>query len=197
MSDAYTLFREGQKRLRTGMAAQATVPLERAKRLEPEQGVDPRSARDRLLPPRALGETRSASSARSSRSSRRPTTTRTTRSAGRSSSWGGPPRRTATTSSPSSMDPGSETLRRPHPRPRRPVRAVVQRVARASAAPGGSIGAGLCILLGIADGDDRPRGRAAGREGRAPADLRERGRAGSTARSSTRAAPRSSSASSR
>ena len=35
MSDAYTLFREGQKRLRTGMAAQATVPLEKAKKLEP------------------------------------------------------------------------------------------------------------------------------------------------------------------
>jgi Flp pilus assembly protein TadD len=35
MSDAYDLFREGQQRLRKGMAAQATVPLERAKRLEP------------------------------------------------------------------------------------------------------------------------------------------------------------------
>ncbi len=35
MSDAYDLFREGQRRLRGGMAAQATVPLERAKRLEP------------------------------------------------------------------------------------------------------------------------------------------------------------------
>jgi Flp pilus assembly protein TadD len=35
MSDAYDLVREGQKRLRGGMAAQATVPLERAKRLEP------------------------------------------------------------------------------------------------------------------------------------------------------------------
>ena len=33
--DAYDLFREGQKRLRTGLTAQATVPLERAKRLEP------------------------------------------------------------------------------------------------------------------------------------------------------------------
>jgi Flp pilus assembly protein TadD len=33
--DAYDLFREGQKRLRTGMTAQATVPLEKAKRLEP------------------------------------------------------------------------------------------------------------------------------------------------------------------
>src|SRR5437763_11205952 len=35
MSEAYTLFREGQQRLRKGMTAQATVPLERAKRLEP------------------------------------------------------------------------------------------------------------------------------------------------------------------
>ena len=35
MSDAYTLFREGQARLRKGFAAQATVPLEKAKRLEP------------------------------------------------------------------------------------------------------------------------------------------------------------------
>jgi D-tyrosyl-tRNA(Tyr) deacylase len=33
------------------------------------------------------------------------------------------------------------------------VRAVVQRVRRASATPGGSIDAGLCILLGVADGD--------------------------------------------
>src|SRR6201989_2154375 len=37
MSDAYQLFREGQKRLRTGLTAQATVPLEKAKRLEPEK----------------------------------------------------------------------------------------------------------------------------------------------------------------
>src|SRR3954464_3560009 len=37
MSDAYQLFREGQKRLREGMAAQATVPLEKARRLEPEK----------------------------------------------------------------------------------------------------------------------------------------------------------------
>jgi Flp pilus assembly protein TadD len=35
MSDTYDLFREGQKRLRNGMAAQATVPLERARKLEP------------------------------------------------------------------------------------------------------------------------------------------------------------------
>jgi Flp pilus assembly protein TadD len=35
MSDAYHHFREGQKRLRKGMTAQATVPLEKAKKLEP------------------------------------------------------------------------------------------------------------------------------------------------------------------
>ena len=34
------------------------------------------------------------------------------------------------------------------------MKAMVQRVARASATPGGAIGAGLCILLGVADGDD-------------------------------------------
>jgi len=34
------------------------------------------------------------------------------------------------------------------------VRAVVQRVARASSTPGGSIGPGLVVLLGIANGDD-------------------------------------------
>jgi D-tyrosyl-tRNA(Tyr) deacylase len=33
------------------------------------------------------------------------------------------------------------------------MRAVLQRVTRASASPGGSIGPGLCILLGIAQGD--------------------------------------------
>jgi len=34
------------------------------------------------------------------------------------------------------------------------VKAVVQRVARASAEPGGAIAAGVCVLLGVADGDD-------------------------------------------
>jgi D-tyrosyl-tRNA(Tyr) deacylase len=33
------------------------------------------------------------------------------------------------------------------------MRAVVQRVARARATPGGEIGRGLCILLGVARGD--------------------------------------------
>ncbi len=35
MTDAYEEFQEGQRRLKNGMAAQATVSLEKAKRLEP------------------------------------------------------------------------------------------------------------------------------------------------------------------
>jgi D-tyrosyl-tRNA(Tyr) deacylase len=34
------------------------------------------------------------------------------------------------------------------------VKAVVQRVSRAASTPGGAIGPGLCILLGVAAGDD-------------------------------------------
>lgn len=34
------------------------------------------------------------------------------------------------------------------------MRAVVQRVSRASCQPGGSIGPGVCVLLGVAEGDD-------------------------------------------
>jgi Flp pilus assembly protein TadD len=37
MSEAYDLFQEGRDRLRRGLSAQATVPLERAKRLEPDK----------------------------------------------------------------------------------------------------------------------------------------------------------------
>jgi D-tyrosyl-tRNA(Tyr) deacylase len=40
------------------------------------------------------------------------------------------------------------------------VRAVVQRVTRASASPGGEIGQGLCVLLGIARDDDERVARA-------------------------------------
>jgi D-tyrosyl-tRNA(Tyr) deacylase len=34
------------------------------------------------------------------------------------------------------------------------VKAVVQRVARARSTPGGAIEAGLCVLLGVAEGDE-------------------------------------------
>jgi D-tyrosyl-tRNA(Tyr) deacylase len=49
------------------------------------------------------------------------------------------------------------------------VRAVVQRVSRAAVTPGGAIGPGLCVLLGVADGDDE---QAAARLARKTADLR-------------------------
>jgi D-tyrosyl-tRNA(Tyr) deacylase len=35
------------------------------------------------------------------------------------------------------------------------LRAVVQRVSRARCTPGGEIGRGLCVLLGVAEGDTR------------------------------------------
>jgi D-aminoacyl-tRNA deacylase len=34
------------------------------------------------------------------------------------------------------------------------LKAVVQRVARARSTPGGEIGPGLCVLLGVAEGDE-------------------------------------------
>ena len=37
MTEAYDLFQEGRSRLKKGMAAQATVPLEKAKKLEPDK----------------------------------------------------------------------------------------------------------------------------------------------------------------
>ena len=37
MSETYDLFQQGRRHLRKGMAAQATVALEKAKRLEPEK----------------------------------------------------------------------------------------------------------------------------------------------------------------
>jgi len=47
------------------------------------------------------------------------------------------------------------------------MRAVVQRVERARSTPGGAIGAGLCVLLGVAEGDDEAAAdRLAGRVAR-------------------------------
>ena len=37
MSDTYELYQEGRARLKQGLAAQATVPLEKAKRREPDK----------------------------------------------------------------------------------------------------------------------------------------------------------------
>jgi D-aminoacyl-tRNA deacylase len=47
------------------------------------------------------------------------------------------------------------------------VRAVVQRVSRARSTPGGEIGAGVCVLLGVADGDgEEEAARLAGKVAR-------------------------------
>ncbi len=47
------------------------------------------------------------------------------------------------------------------------MRAVVQRVARARATPGGEIGHGLCVLLGVAEGDGKEQAdRLAGKVAR-------------------------------
>jgi D-tyrosyl-tRNA(Tyr) deacylase len=47
------------------------------------------------------------------------------------------------------------------------MRAVVQRVARARATPGGEIGAGLCVLLGVSRGDgEEEAARLAGKVAR-------------------------------
>jgi D-tyrosyl-tRNA(Tyr) deacylase len=47
------------------------------------------------------------------------------------------------------------------------VRAVVQRVSRARSTPGGKIGAGMCVLLGVADGDgEEEAARLAGKVAR-------------------------------
>jgi D-tyrosyl-tRNA(Tyr) deacylase len=47
------------------------------------------------------------------------------------------------------------------------MRAVVQRVSRARVSPGGEIGPGLCVLLGVASGDgEEQAGRLAARVAR-------------------------------
>ena len=47
------------------------------------------------------------------------------------------------------------------------MRAVVQRVSRAAVTPGGEIGAGLCVLLGVARGDgEEEASRLAGKVAR-------------------------------
>ncbi len=60
----------------------------------------------------------------------------------------------------------------------RNMKAVVQRVSgarvRVREEVAGEIGPGLCVLLGVARGDDAAVGRASGREGGAAAGLRER-----------------------
>src|SRR5579872_5843037 len=53
------------------------------------------------------------------------------------------------------------------------MRAVVQRVSRASASPGGAIGPGLLVLLGVAESDGEAEAvRLAGKVARSVLDMR-------------------------
>ena len=82
VSETYDLFQLGRSHLRNGMPAQATVPLEKAKRNEPTHARSARRSASRTSGSGA-GRRPSASSAHSSSSTRR-TSSRTTRSAERS-----------------------------------------------------------------------------------------------------------------
>jgi len=111
VSDAYEFFREGQQRLRSGLTAQATVPLEKAKRLEPQKA----SIREAL----GIAYFRLAR-------------------------WEDAEREFRAIAD--ELDPTDDYAHYALGR--------VQRVSRAGSVPGGTIGVGLCILLGVAGGDD-------------------------------------------
>ena len=203
MSDAYDLFREGQKRLRGGMAAQATVPLERAKRLEPAKA----SIREALgIAYFRLGRWQDAEGEfRTIVEELAPTDDYAHYALGRALERQGRDRRGERALQARKLDgPGVGAVRVTHPRSRRrrqgratSVRAVVQRVARASSSPGGSIGA-RSLHPSRRRGGRRPGRRPPAGRGRSRACGSSRATtAGSTGRCSRPAARRSSSASSR
>ena len=137
-----------------------------------------------LLPPRAAGRRPRRSSGPIARDSR-PTDDYAHYALGRALEKQGPRRRGQRHYKLAQLDaPGERAVRAtriPRPRRRR-MRAVVQRVTRARRRrPGGAIGPGLCVLLGVAATTTTRTPRAARQEGRAPAHLRERRRASSTA----------------
>ena len=96
MSEAYDLYQLGRARLREGLAAQATVPLEKARRLEPDKA----SIREAL----GIAYFRITDWPSAEREFRKVlelspwTTTRTTPSAARCSGRGGAARRRRTSS---------------------------------------------------------------------------------------------------
>ena len=186
------------------MAAQATVSLEKAKRLEPDKA----SIR------RRSGSPTSASTAgrrrrhefRSCSSCRPPTTTPTTRSAAASRSWAGAGRRTATTSS-RARSARQRAVRVARARPRQraaravaAVRAVVQRVSRRAsswpATPSARSGPDSASCSGSLETTAMRPPLASPARSRGSGSSRTR-TVGSRAACSTSAAPPSSSASSR
>ena len=133
MTETYDLFQLGRSHLRSGMPAQATVPLEKAKRAEPTS----RSIREALgiayFPDRSLGGGRGrVPRARRARPSRR---VRALRARARAREPGSP-RGSDAARQARTLDATAEVKRRR--RARIGVRAVVQRVR-------GSVGLGCWV----------------------------------------------------
>ena len=196
MSDAYENFQEGRRRLKDGMPAQATVSLEKAKRLEPAKA----SIREALgiayfrlrRWEEAEAEFRAVLELVADRRLRPLRARPRAREAG-PPGRGERPLQARELDGPRSRHYAARIRELDDER----LRAVVQRVARARVTPGGEIGAGLCVLLGVAATDDEALAeRLAGRVARLRIFEGDDGKLRPLA-SSTRAAPRSSSRSSR
>ena len=182
MSDTYELYQEGRARLKQGLAAQATVPLEKAKRREPDKA----SIREALglaycrLKRWEDAETEFRALLEHLTGRRlRPLRPRPHTRAARPQAGGESPLQAGELA-----QARQQALLVSHPRPRprargrSRLRAVVQRVAEARVVVDGDvvgeIGPGLCVLLGVARDDDAGDGGAARGQGRPPAHLRER-----------------------
>ena len=186
LSDAYDNFQEGRRRLKDGMPRRRRS-RSRRRSARAGEGVDPRGARDRVLPAPRAGRRPRRSSARVLELS--PTDDYAHYALGRALEKQG--RRAEANGHyklASSMVPESAPVRGAHPRARRcsaVERGRPARLAGATVTPGGEIGAGLCILLGVAATDDEATAeRLAGKIARLR-DLRGRRRRSSTARCST------------
>ena len=202
MSEAYEHFKEGQARLRKGMPAQATVALEKAKRLEPGKA----SIREALgiayfrlhRWQEAEREFRTIVEELSADRRLRPLRTRqVTREAG-------PARRGERPLQAGKLDePRLRAVRGPHPaargrrRSRGGMRAVVQRVSRASVDAGRGDRRGALRPARHRRGRRRAPPAAGWRRKVARSASSRTTRASSTGRCSTSAVRRSSSASSR
>ena len=197
MTDAYDLFQQGRAHLKEGMAAQATVALEKAKRLEPAKA----SIREALgiayfriqRWPEAEAEFRAVLELSPTDDYAHYALGRALEKQGRDVEANGHFKLASLALA------GQRALRRADQGPGR-LRAVLQRVSRASVAVDGvvrgEIGPGLVVLLGVGEGDDEADAeRLAGKVARLRSSRTTT--AASTARCSTPAAPRSSSASSR
>ena len=196
MSEAYDLFQEGRAACGSGMTAQATVPLEKAKKLEPDKA----SIREALgiayfrlrRWDEAEAEFRAVLELSPTDDYAHYALGRVLEKQGRDAEANGHYKLA------SSMRPAGRELRGPDPRAR--VAALARRrparLRARGSRPAARSAPGSCVLLGVADGDEPqpPSGSPARSRGCGSSRATT---ASSTARCSTRAAPRSSSRSSR